>query len=68
MAAFDAPRPLAHVTSGAGITHHVSAAFGALAAWNDARVTRKALGQLSARELNDIGLIPGDIEAIAYRR
>ena len=36
----------------------------ALAAWNDARVTRKALTKLSDRELDDIGLCRGDIEAI----
>ncbi|NEY90988.1 DUF1127 domain-containing protein [Tabrizicola oligotrophica] len=36
----------------------------ALAAWNDARVTRKALGKLSDRELEDIGLCRGDIETI----
>ena len=35
--------------------------------WNDARVTRKALSQLTLRELNDIGLAPGDIERIARR-
>jgi len=29
------------------------------------RVTRNALSQLSLRELNDIGLVPGDIERIA---
>lgn len=42
-----------------------SNAFGAVAAWNDARVTRKALLALSARELDDIGITRGDIEAIA---
>ena len=36
----------------------------ALAAWNDARITRKALGKLSDRELDDIGLCRGDIETI----
>jgi len=35
--------------------------------WNEARVTRKALSQLTVRELNDIGLAPGDIERIARR-
>ena len=39
----------------------------ALVTWNDARVTRKALGQLSDRELDDIGLCRGDIEDIALR-
>lgn len=38
-----------------------SAAF---AAWNDARVTRKALAKLSDRELDDIGLCRGDIETL----
>jgi uncharacterized protein YjiS (DUF1127 family) len=33
-------------------------------AWNDARVTRKALSKLSDRELDDIGLCRGDIETI----
>ena len=36
----------------------------ALQAWNDARVTRKALNKLSDRELDDIGLCRGDIEFI----
>ncbi|QFS81605.1 hypothetical protein FIU97_01985 [Roseivivax sp. THAF40] len=30
--------------------------------WNDRRVTRRALSQLSDRELDDIGLIRADIE------
>jgi uncharacterized protein YjiS (DUF1127 family) len=34
-------------------------------AWNDARVTRIALGKLSDRELDDIGLTRGDINDIA---
>lgn len=36
----------------------------ALRNWNDARITRKALGKLSDRELDDIGLCRGDIEMI----
>ena len=31
-------------------------------AWNDARMTRKALGRLTDRELDDIGLCRGDVE------
>ena len=38
-----------------------------LANWNDVRVTRNALSKLSARELNDIGLAPGDIDKISRR-
>ena len=34
-------------------------------AWNDARVTSKALSALTDRELADIGLERGDIEGIA---
>jgi len=43
----------------------LSSLFGAVAAWNDARMTRNSLNQLSARELDDIGLVRGDIESIA---
>ncbi len=39
--------------------------FGMLAAWNDARVTRRALSRLSSHELDDIGLTHADIDAIA---
>ena len=41
--------------------------FGSLSAWNDARVTRKALSKLSARELDDIGLTRADIDLISER-
>lgn len=34
----------------------------ALSAWNDARMTRKALDRLTDRELDDIGLCRGDVE------
>ena len=43
----------------------LSSLFGAFAAWNDARLTRNSLNKLSARELDDIGLVRGDIEKIA---
>ncbi len=33
-------------------------------AWNDARVTRKALSKLTDRELDDIGLCRGDVDLI----
>ncbi|MDP4893011.1 DUF1127 domain-containing protein [Cypionkella sp.] len=35
-----------------------------LATWNDGRITRNALGKLSDRELDDIGLCRGDLETI----
>ncbi|MEP5730575.1 MAG: DUF1127 domain-containing protein [Sulfitobacter sp.] len=34
-------------------------------AWNDARATRNTLAKLSDRELDDIGLIRGDIDEVA---
>lgn len=40
-----------------------NAAF-AVSGWNDARITRKALGKLSDHELDDIGLCRGDIALI----
>lgn len=43
---------------------YVNDKIAAFAVWNDARVTRKALGKLSDRELDDIGLCRGDIEMI----
>ncbi|MEM7732066.1 MAG: DUF1127 domain-containing protein [Pseudomonadota bacterium] len=46
---------------GAGILSNIIGAFNA---WNDARITRKALAQLSDRELEDIGLVRGDIDRI----
>ncbi|MCB5200208.1 Uncharacterized conserved protein YjiS, DUF1127 family [Loktanella sp. DSM 29012] len=39
--------------------------FSAIVAWNDARVTRKALSGLTARELDDLGLTRADIDAVA---
>lgn len=37
----------------------------AVSTWNDSRVTRNALSRLTDRELNDIGLVRGDIEDVA---
>ncbi|MGV8951140.1 MAG: DUF1127 domain-containing protein [Cypionkella sp.] len=42
----------------------ISGTFNALASWNDGRLTRNALGKLSDRELDDIGLCRGDVEMI----
>ncbi|MCA0873186.1 DUF1127 domain-containing protein [Seohaeicola saemankumensis] len=40
----------------------------AISAWNDARVTRNALSNLTDRELDDIGLIRGDIDSVVHNR
>lgn len=65
MAAYQTTRtaPLGAITTYRAI-HLVSSAFASVVAWNDARVTRNALGKLSDRELDDIGLCRGDIQAI----
>lgn len=66
MAAFDTTRPTASLSAGRISSVFVSA-FAAVAAWNDARITRKSLSKLTARELEDIGLTAGDIEYVATR-
>ena len=45
----------------------VTNAIAALAAWNDARRTHDALSQLSAHELEDIGLHRGDIDRLSHK-
>lgn len=66
MAAFDTTRPSAGLSAGR-ISSLLVSAFAAVAAWNDARITRKSLSKLTARELEDIGLTVGDIDAVATR-
>jgi uncharacterized protein YjiS (DUF1127 family) len=61
-------RPLG---TGFGASRFLADLVGRIAAWNDARVTRKSLSALTDRELDDLGLVRGDIEDIAqgtYRR
>lgn len=57
------PAPYGAITTCRAITA-LTNVLGMLAAWNDARITRKALNKLSDRELDDIGLCRGDIEFI----
>ena len=65
MAAYETTRtaPLGAITTYRFI-QFVSKMFAAVAEWTDARVTRAALEKLSDRELDDIGLCRGDVEAI----
>jgi uncharacterized protein YjiS (DUF1127 family) len=56
------------VGAGSGATRVLADVVGRIAAWNDARVTRKALSKLSDRELDDLGLTRGDIDDIAGGR
>jgi uncharacterized protein YjiS (DUF1127 family) len=57
------PAPFGAITTYRFI-QFVSEGFAAVAAWNDARITRKALARLSDHELDDIGLCRGDIDTI----
>ncbi|MBE1282035.1 MAG: DUF1127 domain-containing protein [Rhodobacteraceae bacterium] len=65
MAAFDTTRTYGSY----GLVGRIGATFSAIVAsvveWNDARVTRNALSDLSDRELEDIGMVRGDIETVA---
>ncbi len=66
MAAFDTTRTAyGSVLAVSRIASFVSNMLGNVVAWNDARVTRAALATLSDRELDDIGLIRGDIDTVA---
>ena len=64
MAALDTSRPVVALNGGF-LTTVFTNVFGALAAWNDARATRKALSQLTDRELDDVGLTRADLRDIA---
>jgi len=53
------------IGTGFGATRLLADLVGRIAAWNDARVTRKSLSALTDRELDDLGLVRGDIDDIA---
>ena len=63
MAAFELHRPVMH---GGRTQNLVARLVSRLIAWNDTRVTRKALSVLSDRELADIGLSRADIDTLTY--
>ncbi|MGR3712794.1 MAG: DUF1127 domain-containing protein [Shimia sp.] len=46
------------------IGQFVATVYATVATWNDARLTRNALRQLSDRELEDIGLSRDDIDTL----
>jgi uncharacterized protein YjiS (DUF1127 family) len=57
---------MSHSRAAAGGLGQVFARVTAMvAAWNDARITRRELHRLTDRELTDIGLTRGDIERVA---
>lgn len=63
MAVFETTRP-APVFIAGSLSTFVARVVGNIATWNDARITRKALSKLSARELDDIGLSFADLDHI----
>lgn len=66
MAAFDTTRTAyGSSTVVSSITSFIGGIFASVVAWNDARITRNALSGLTDRELEDIGLIRGDIDSVA---
>ena len=68
MAAFDTTRPAYGAAPVAGqFKGFFSNMIAQVVAWNDARVTRNALNALTDRELEDIGLVRGDIDDVANR-
>jgi len=69
------PMTSIEITRSAAVADHVTSAvmsvyraIDRVQDWNDARVTRKALSRLTARELDDIGLCRDDIARVAERR
>ncbi|MEM6939649.1 MAG: DUF1127 domain-containing protein [Pseudomonadota bacterium] len=63
MATFDTSRTTYGAASASSRSLSVFARFmSAFRAWNEARMTRNALSALSDRELEDIGLVRGDID------
>ena len=60
-------RPARPVGATGRIGHVFASVAAKITAWNDQRVTRNALSQLTDRELEDIGLCRGDIDDIAAR-
>lgn len=69
MAAFDAQSPsvAGHVSLGR-FGSFFSSALADFRAWNAARKTKDLLSRLTDRELDDIGLVRGDIARIADQR
>ncbi len=51
--------------SNSAASSFISRIIASFVAWNDYRATRKALSALSNRELEDIGLVRGDIEMVS---
>lgn len=69
MAAYDTSRTADGVqTIASRIGAAISNVYAVVRDWNDARITRNALASLTDRELEDIGLVRGDIDLVAEHR
>ncbi len=55
----------ARPVAGFSVSNLIAGAVARFAAWNDARVTRKALEALTDRELDDLGLSRADVYNIS---
>ena len=65
MAAFDTTRTTyGSATAVSTFGSLFSTAFAAFVSWREAAATRKALGSLTDRELEDIGLLRSDLDTI----
>jgi len=56
---------MSHNHAAAGFAGVVARVTAMIAAWKDARITRRELHALTDRELSDIGLTRSDIERVA---
>ena len=66
MAAIETTRtPYGTLDLVARINTTVMSVVGSISNWNDARATRNVLVGLTDRELEDIGLVRGDIDMVA---
>ncbi len=68
MALFDTHTPLTKGRQSLRPSGLFGQFVGMMSAWNDARVTRNTLENLSDHELNDIGLTRGDIDRVSRPR
>ena len=66
MAAIETTRtPYGTLDLVARINAMLTSLAGSISYWNDVRLTRNALGALTDRELDDIGLTRGDFDRVA---
>lgn len=67
MSTYDVNRHYATAHTANRLGYFLVSAMSMLSAWNDARLTRKSLANLTDRELSDIGLTRGEIDTVSRR-